>query len=181
MRTKRELRALTPEERTALEKLARSRTEQTRLVERATLILALADGERPSHLASRLGCTRATVYTWLTRFNADGLDGLADRPRSGRPATYTPEVVAQVIATALTKPEALELPFASWTLDRLKTYLHEHKGIGMKRSRIDELLVAEGLRWRQQESWFGERVDPDFAQKRGASKRSTPPHPKAVS
>jgi hypothetical protein len=31
------------------------------------------------------------------------------------------------------------------------------------------------LRWRRQESWFGERVDPDFAQKRGASRHSTPP------
>jgi hypothetical protein len=37
----------------------------------------------------------------------------------------------------------------------------------MKRSRLDELLLAEGLRWRQQESWFGERVDPEFAQTRG--------------
>jgi transposase len=180
MRTKRQLRALTPEERTALEKLARSRTEETRLVERATLILALADGERPSHIASRRGCTRGMVYTWLTRFNADGLDGLADRPRPGRPATYTPDVVAEVIATALTKPEALDLPFGSWTLDRLKTYLHEHKGIGMKRSRIDEILVTEGLRWRQQETWFGERVDPDFAEKRGASPPSTPPRLKEV-
>jgi len=44
----------------------------------------------------------------------------------------------------------------------------------MKRSRIDEIPFAEGLRWRQQESWFGERVDPEFAEKRGASKRSTP-------
>lgn len=121
MRTKRQLRALTPEERTALEKLARSRTEETRRVERATLILALADGERPRHLASRLGGARVTVYTWLTRFNADGLDGLANRPRSGRPATYTPDVVAAVIATALMKPEALDLPFGSWTRDRLKT------------------------------------------------------------
>ncbi|GIW01112.1 MAG: hypothetical protein KatS3mg058_2515 [Roseiflexus sp.] len=120
------------------------------------------------------------MYTWLTRFNADGLDGLTDWPRSGRPATYPPDVVAEVIATALIKPEALNLPFGSRTLDRLKTYLHEHKGIGTKRSRIDEILVAEGLRWRQQETWFGERVDPDFADKRGASLRSTPPRPKEV-
>jgi len=45
-------------------------------------------------------------------------------------------------------------------------YLAEQHGIAMKRSRLDELLLAEGLRWRKQESWFGERVDPDFAAKR---------------
>lgn len=100
--------------------------------------------------------------------------------RPGRPATYTPEVVAEVIATALTKPEALDLPFGSWTLDRLKTYLHEQQAIGMKRSRIDKILVAEGVRWRQQGNLFGERVDPDVAEQRGASLRATPRRPKGA-
>jgi hypothetical protein len=36
----------------------------------------------------------------------------------------------------------------------------------MQRSRSDELLIAEGLRWRKHETWFGERVDPAFAEKR---------------
>jgi hypothetical protein len=36
----------------------------------------------------------------------------------------------------------------------------------MQRSRIDEILVHEGLRWRKHETWFGERVDPAFAEKR---------------
>jgi len=85
-----------------------------------------------------------------------------------------------VIATALTAPEALGLPFACWTLDRLQAYLNEEQGIGIKRSRIDELLLAEGLRWRTQETWFGERVDPQFAEKRGASSRFTPPRPQAA-
>jgi hypothetical protein len=35
----------------------------------------------------------------------------------------------------------------------------------MRRSRIDEILLKEGLRWRRQEPWFGERVDPAFAEK----------------
>ena len=88
-------------------------------------------------------------------------------PRAGRPVTYSPEAVSEVIATALTDPQRLGLPFASWTLDRLQAYLNEVKGIGMKRSRMNELLLREGLRWRRQETWFGERVDPDFARKRG--------------
>ena len=86
-----------------------------------------------------------------------------------------------VIETALTKPDTLGLPFACWTLDRLEAYLNEHKQIGMKRSRIDEVLIREGLRWRMQESWFSERVDPDFAQKRGPSSRSIRSHRRAVS
>jgi transposase len=84
---------------------------------------------------------------------------------AGRPATYTPEQVGEVIGASLTKPDALGLPFGSWTLDRLTAYLNE-KGVPIKRSRIDEILLAEGLRWRQQETWFGERIDPAFAEKR---------------
>lgn len=173
MRTKVQLRELTADERTALEKLARSRTAETRLVERAQIILALADGERPSHTAERLQITRTTVSTWIKRFNTDGSDGLHDRPRSGRPVTYASDAVATVIATARSKPQDVRLECGSWTLDRLATYLNEHKGIGIKRSRIDEILLAEGLRWRTQETWFGEKVDPDFAEKRGTSTPAT--------
>jgi hypothetical protein len=104
-----------------------------------------------------------------------------DKPRSGRPATYSAEARAAVIAVALTDPKTLDLPFAAWTLDRLAAYLAEHKGIAMRRSRIDEILLQEGLRWRRHETWFGERLDPDFAEKRGASRRSTRLHPRAAS
>ena len=67
----------------------------------------------------------------------------------------------------MTAPAALDQPFGDWTYDRLAVYLNEVAGIPIKRSRIQEVLVAEGLRWRQQETWFGQRVDPDFAAKRG--------------
>ncbi len=82
--------------------------------------------------------------------------------------TYQPEVVSEIIQTALSKPRDLGEDYATWTLDRLVDYLHRVKGIRMKRSRISELFIAEGLSWRHEESWFGERVDPDFARKRGA-------------
>ena len=99
--------------------------------------------------------------------------------RSGRPPTYTAEERSAVIAAALSRPADLGLPFASWTLDRLVAYLGE-KGIGMKRSRMSEVLLAEGLKWRQEETWFGTRVDPEFERKRGCSSVSTPLHPRAA-
>src|SRR5687767_13579596 len=124
-------------------------------------------------IAAALRLTADTVRAWIKRFNAQGLAGLEDQPRAGRPPTYTPEQVATVIATALSDPKRLDLPFASWTLDRLAACLNEQKGIAIKRSRIDEILLAEGLRWHRHESWFGARVDPAFAEKRGGSRPST--------
>ncbi|HEV8194221.1 MAG TPA: hypothetical protein VGP82_22455, partial [Ktedonobacterales bacterium] len=95
------------------------------------------------------------------------LASLEDRRRSGRRRTDPGEQVGEIVATALTKPKTLRLPFALWTFDRLVAYLAEQKDIAMKHSRLDEVLLSEGLRWRQQEAWFGERVDPDCVAKRG--------------
>jgi transposase len=174
------VRTLTPEEQTMIERLAHSRTAEARVVERAQILWQARQGASVPAIARQLGLHAQTVRHWLKRFNALGLEGLHDQPRGGRPATYTPEQVAEVIATAVTDPQTLGQPFASWTLDRLEIYLNEEKGIPIKRSRIDDLLIAEGLRWRQQETWFGERVDPDFAKKRGPSKRSTPQRRRTV-
>ena len=111
----------------------------------------------------------------IRRFTAAARAALEDGHRSGRPATHSADAVAAVSAAALPSPRRLDLPFASGTLDRLAACLHERKGIAIRRSRIDEILLKEGLRWRKHETWFGERVDPACAEKRGGSRRATAP------
>jgi transposase len=172
---------MTPEEATTIDRLASSRTAPARTVERAQIIRLSRQGEHVPAIAERLGLHHQTVRLWVGRFNRHGLDGLEDIPRRGRPPTYTTEQVGEVITAALTDPQDLGLPFASWTLDRLAAYLQEEKGIPMRRSRIDEILLAEGLRWRQQETWFGERPDPRFAEKRARLWPFIPSHRKAAS
>jgi transposase len=167
------LRPLTDEETRAIGRLAHSRTAPARAVERAQFVWQAHRGARVPAIARALGVCEATVRLWLTRFNARGVEGLRDGARAGRPPTYTAEEVGAVVAASLTDPADLGLPFASWTLDRLAAYLAEERGIPIKRSRIAELLQAEGLRWREQETWFGERPDPAFAAKRGRSSPST--------
>jgi transposase len=174
------LRALTAEETSAVETLARSRTAPARRVERARIVWRASRGETPPAIAATLGVDAETVRRRIRRFNAEGLAALDDHHRLGRPATYAADAVAAVITAALTSPRRLDLPFASWTLDRLAAYLLEQKGIALRRRRIDEILLKEGLRWRRQETWFGERVDPEFAEKRGGLRRSTRPHPRAA-
>jgi transposase len=112
------------------------------------------------------GIARRDRLLLAKRFNERGLKGLEEEMRSGRPPTYSAEAKRVVIRTAPTRPAELGLPLACWTLDRMVADLSEH-GIGMRRSRISEILLDEGLQWRQEETWFGARVDPDVAQKRG--------------
>ena len=168
------VRVLTDEERAELQRRAQSRTAPARMVERARMVLGVAGGETAPTVARRLGLGTDVVRQWIKRFNAAGLAGLEDRPRAGRPPTYTAEQVGQVLATAVTDPKAVGLPFGCWTLDRLTTYLHERPPeaggpLPISRSQLDRLLGGEGLRWRKEETWFGERVDPAFAEKRGPS------------
>ena len=130
----------------------------------------------------QLHVARNTVYLWLHRFEGGRTRWLAGSRPWGTPQDVSePRQVSEIVATALTDPKTLGLPFASWTLDRLVAYLSERQGITMKRSRLDEVLVSEGLRWRKHETWFGERVDPDFAAKRGPSSDSTPVRPPTAS
>lgn len=168
-------------EQEAIERLARSRTAPARTVERARIVLLSRYGDTAEQIAETLGICQDTVRRWIHRFDRHGVEGLADRPRAGRPPTYSAEEVGTVVEASLTNPEELGLPFACWTLDRLEAYLNEEKGLPIKRSRISELLIAEGLRWREEETWFGERPDPAFAEKRGPSSPSTRRRLRAVS
>ena len=162
-----QVREWSENEREIIQQIARTRTAAVRLVERARIIQASSEGHTVAEICQQLQLKAAKVRKWIQRFNTSGVDGLEDAPRAGRPAIYTSEEVSEVVAASLSDPQSLGLPFASWTLDRLEAYLNEVKGIGIKRTRINDLLLREGLRWRQQESWFGERIDPDFAAKRG--------------
>jgi transposase len=84
-------------DRKRLESWIRTRTTPQRQVERARIVLGSADGKSGYLLMEELKVTRPTIQRWLDRYEADGLEGLEDRPRSGRPRTLTPEVEAEVV------------------------------------------------------------------------------------
>lgn len=175
------LRDLTEEEARVIGKLARSQTASVRLVQRARIIQVASQGKTIAQISEELGCGTHVVRKWFKRFSVQGLAGLNDAPRSGAPSRYTPENRARVVTTARTRPSDLGLPSARWTFERLAAYLQEELGLTMKKTRIFEILRDEGLRWRKQETWFGERLDPEFAAKRGRLKRSEKPHPPTAS
>lgn len=62
---------------------------------RARIVLLSADGLGPTAVAAELGCSKQTVITWRERYRAEGLSGLRDAPRSGRPVTVDPSAVIE--------------------------------------------------------------------------------------
>jgi transposase len=161
------LRTLTEQETHVLRTLVQEQKVEARWRDRARICWLSHEGQGVQAIVARTGISEHAVRRWITRVNAQGPAGWHDAPRTGRPRVYTTEEIGTVVATRRTKPDELGLPFGSWTLDRLVAYLQEVKGIAIKRSRVSDLLPAEGLRWRTQETWFGERLDPAFAEKRG--------------
>jgi hypothetical protein len=114
--------ALSDQDRRRLESWTRSSTISAGQRERAEIVLAVADGAGVSGAARSLGVSRPTVIKWRDRFAADGVDGLDDLPRSGRPKTIDD---AQIIAATLEPPPA-SLAVTHWS-SRL---LGKHLGIG---------------------------------------------------
>lgn len=81
---------LSGEDRNRLETLVRKGTAQARMVLRARIVLAAADGEENFLIAERLEVALNTVIKWRKRFFEEGIDGLADRKRPGRPRHFSP-------------------------------------------------------------------------------------------
>ena len=82
--------ALTGEAREVLEALTRRTTVAVGLVRRARIVLLAAGGVPLDRIARELEVQRNVVRTWVDRSREAGLVGLQDRPRSGRPRTFSP-------------------------------------------------------------------------------------------
>jgi len=77
--------------------IARSRKQQSGLSLRVKIILQCLDGRPVKEIAQSCGVSAVTVIRWKNRFIADGMAGLSDHDRSGRPAVYQEEFKQSVL------------------------------------------------------------------------------------
>jgi putative transposase len=109
-----------PEQREVLEQLVRTHSTPQQLALRARMILHAADGVGVRQSARELDVWPKTVRYWRKRWRqaADRqsvAERIADAPRSGAPATYTPEQICAVIAMTCEKPSESERPISQWS------------------------------------------------------------------
>ena len=185
------LRARPPQDEaevSRVQKLAGSRHAPGDWIRRARMIVRSWDGRRTAAIATELGCHPQAVRERLVRFNAEGLDGLGDRPGAGRKPRLTEAERRAVIALVATPPPGRllrdgggdlsaqdEERAAHWTLDALAAAAQE-RGIRVGRSQVRRIFLAERVRWRPPRRW-ATSTDPDFSPKGRRSSRSTPAHP----
>jgi hypothetical protein len=82
---------LTPQEDRELRLIVRRQKAPYQEVVRASIILYLSKGVNPTDTARKVGVARRIVYKWAKRFLDKRMEGLKDRPRSGRPALFSPD------------------------------------------------------------------------------------------
>jgi transposase len=156
---------LTDRDRAALEALARARKAPLRSVQRAWIVLAAADGQHNAQIARDMGVHVDTVRTWRGRFAAEGMKGLADRPRSGRPPVFAATVRAEVKALACALPAEHGVPLSRWSCQDLAAEAVA-RGVtdSLSGSTVQRWLDADAIKPWQHRSWIFPR-DPDFAAK----------------
>ena len=144
------------DERTTLEGWVRSHTSEQRLAFRARVVLAAARGEGSASIARREGVRLATVSTWRKRFAEQGLSGLQDERRSGRPASYGPAAEQRVLAKLDEPPPA---GYGSWNGSLLAGALGD-----IPADQVWRILRRNGVQLQRRRSWCIS-TDPEFAPK----------------
>ncbi|WP_409333298.1 IS630 family transposase [Trujillonella humicola] len=160
---------LTDQERRVLVKRAGSERAAHRDVQRAQIVLAAADHASNAEIARRVGVCEDTVRKWRSRFCAQGLPGLVDRPRPGRQRTFPKTVEAEVKALACELPAESDVPLARWSYTELAAEAISRGVVeSISPSTVGRWLRADAIRpWRVR-SWIFPR-DPDFVAKAGGA------------
>jgi transposase len=81
---------LSAEERAELQHIARSWSRPYGHVMRAKVVLLAADGMENAAIAKKLDLPPQLVTKWRKRYYEEGMEGLEDRPRTGRPPGFSP-------------------------------------------------------------------------------------------
>ncbi|MCF8351412.1 MAG: IS630 family transposase [Bacteroidales bacterium] len=147
---------LTLDEKQELLTMSRSRKLEKRYVERADVILYSDQGLSMEEIVSKTGLSKPVVNKWRQRFRENGISGLKDAPRSGKPRTITPEQQAMVIEKACTKPDG---GYTNWSQERIA------KEVGISQSKVFQILKQADIKPHKIEYWCGKSKDPEFVEK----------------
>jgi len=142
-------------DRQLIDEWAKSRTMESRLVERAKIIQRCLRGDPVKKIAQELDVRPNTVIDWRRRFEAKGIAGLKDLHRSGKPARYNAEFRNQVLRTLELAPP---LGQSAWDGPAIGKHL------GASVHAVWRVLRKEGICLVRQRSWCVS-TDPEFAAK----------------
>lgn len=153
------VRELRPKERTELARLARDGTDAA-AVRRAQMVLLSSQGKTATEIAELWGLTGQCVRKVINRFNREGMAGLPDRPRRGRPRKTDDRYVALLKGAVQADPHALGYPFGCWTLDRLREHLARKTRVMLSPAHLSRLMAEHHIVYRRPKHGMTHLRDP---------------------
>ncbi len=136
--------------------ISRSNKAEKRMVERAKIILCWHNGKSFAETEEELGVSQVIINKWRQRFKSQGVEGLKDAPRSGKPAVITAAQKAKVIQLATKKPSG---GYTGWSQRRIA------REIGISQRKVHQILKQADLKPHKVEYWCGKSTDPEFEEK----------------
>jgi transposase len=135
--------------------ISKSRTEEARAVERARIILACLEGKEIQQVARELRTSIPTVTKWRRRFSKQGLEGLRDRSRPGKPPKYGAVFRDRILALLeQSPPPGLSHWDGPSVAEKLESSVHA----------VWRALRREGIYLQRLRTWCVS-TDPEFAPK----------------
>lgn len=150
---------LTDDELKEIEQAIRS-DKRPEVRQRGIAIRLLHLGHKPVEVAEMQAVSQPTIYGWWKRFQTGGVEGLANRPRSGRPMKADEAYIAKLERVIEQEPAELGYDFSIWTIDRLREHLAKQTGIELSEPRMRALLKKQGYRYRRPKHDLGHLQDP---------------------
>jgi transposase len=139
---------LTESELAEIEQVIRSEKDAS-VRQRATALRMLHLGHPASQVAETMTVKLPTLYSWYHRWQANGIEGLRNRPKSGRPRNTNEAYEKRLGELVETDPETLGYGFVTWTIDRLRHHMQKETGMRLSASRFRMLMKRLGYVYRQ--------------------------------
>ncbi len=166
MRPQRFIKKLTKNERQEIENLYR-KGPNNRVRKRAQAIRLSTKGYTIPQISEILGCNQQSIHNWFNGFEMDGLDGLYDKPREGRPIVATAEYRSRLVDAIKTNPRQMGYPFTVWTITRIRAHMARELKILLSESRVRQIMKEEGLVFKRPKHTLAQKRDKDgFAEVR---------------
>ena len=115
-------------------------TKEARVFRRAQAVREVVTGHRLQTVSDTLHLTYAALRKWVHRFATQGIQGLVDRPRPGRPAKGTGAVAAHLDRLVDQAPLQHGSRHSQWRCQELATVLARQTGVQLSRERVREVL-----------------------------------------
>jgi transposase len=153
---------LTDQTRRTLQSWLHRRKTPYGRAKRARALLLLEQGETFVQTAQRVGLTESHIRKWAKRFLEQGVVGLAEKPQSGRPPLFAPEVALHIVKPACERPDSAGRSLSQWNCPDLVRQLKADGLVqNISAETVRSLLPSHKLRPWRHHLWLSAKVPRD--------------------